>query len=301
MIGDNVTKGTQLQCIGWRPAYDVAYVKRLEFDRANLNSRDLQHSQMVKSYKFQMESSRDYHRSIEKTNEVHELRIKRLMRELRRERDNNGRLQQENVSLWRRVVSLQMEVAIKDRELAQTQSAKKSPCASDPAMPLFEVLSQGFNETSSNINNTNPPSNCALNGTDHTIEGLTKELNSTRAKLAMCEEQLETLQQEKFKTVTELQEKYNRLQKEFNAEKRTVDSMRDMCAILRRKSDEEKQKSDEASKREEMYKEQIAKANLMYEDVVLKMRVVQARLETMQPPLLAQNVVLSPPTMIKNI
>ncbi|KAM7493753.1 hypothetical protein LguiB_028362 [Lonicera macranthoides] len=137
----DVTEGMPLQCIGWRPAYDIAYVKRLEFDRANLNSRDLQHSQLVKSYKFQMESSHDYHRSIERTNEVHELRIERLTRKLRRERANNERIQQENISLWRRLVSLQIEVASKECELAKTHFENKTTSANDPTIPSFEILS----------------------------------------------------------------------------------------------------------------------------------------------------------------
>ncbi|KAM7465736.1 hypothetical protein LguiB_013298 [Lonicera macranthoides] len=201
---DDEIEGIPLQYIGWRPAYDVAYVKRLEFDRANLASRDLQHSQLVKGYKFQMESSRDYHRSIERTNELHELRIERLMRELRRERANNSRIQQENVSLWRKVVSLQMEVPSRDRALAQPSSGNNTSCVNDLTVPSFEILSQGFNETSSTSSNTNPQTIFARIGNDPTIEELTKKLNSTRAKLALCETQLQTLQQEKLKTVTEL-------------------------------------------------------------------------------------------------
>ncbi|KAM7493752.1 hypothetical protein LguiB_028361 [Lonicera macranthoides] len=162
----DVTEGMPLQCIGWRPAYNIAYVKRLEFDRANLNSRDLQHSQLVKSYKFQMESSRDYHRSIERTNEVHELRIERLTRELRRERANNERIQQENISLWRRLVSLQIEVALKERELAKTHFENKTTSANDPTIPSFEILSQGFNETYSNGSNTNPQVEFTRSGND---------------------------------------------------------------------------------------------------------------------------------------
>ena len=77
--------------------------------------------------------------------------------------------------------------------------------------------------------------------------------------------------------------------------------MRDLCTILRRKADKAKEKYDEISKKEDSYKEQLAKSNLMYEEIVLRMRVVQARLETLQPPLLKENVIISPPTMIKNI
>lgn len=42
--------------IGWMPAYDIAYVKHLEYDRENLTNKDIRNEEMVKHYKFQMES-----------------------------------------------------------------------------------------------------------------------------------------------------------------------------------------------------------------------------------------------------
>lgn len=104
-----------------------------------------------------------------------------------------------------------------------------------------------------------------------------------------------------MREIEELERKKVILEKELNGERRANERMRGVCAILRKKTDDNQQTCEEIRKKEDSYKEQIAYTNRLYEEQMFKMRVVQARLDTMQLPILKQNVIISPPTMVKNI
>ena len=200
-----------------------------------------------------------------------------------------------------KVIVLETDLATKDRELMAARSSTHKSNAVDTTLPSFELLSQEINNASNNAANMDP--HCTVHNTEssQSVEELKDEIRTIKAKLAECEKQIVRIQQEKLKEITELERKNIVLQKELNGEKRANEGMRGVCTILRRKTDEAQQKYEELSKKENEYKEEVSYANQMYEEQMFKMKVVQARLETMQPPLLKKNVVVSPPTMIKNI
>ena len=79
---DEVVECTTIERIGWMPAYDIAYVKCLEYDRALQNSREVRHEEIVRHCQFQMEANHEYHLGILQTNEQNERRIERLMQDL---------------------------------------------------------------------------------------------------------------------------------------------------------------------------------------------------------------------------
>lgn len=67
--GDEIVEHTTIERIGWMPAYDVAYVKRLEYDRSIQNSKDARNEQIVKHCQFLLEANPNYHLSILQTKE----------------------------------------------------------------------------------------------------------------------------------------------------------------------------------------------------------------------------------------
>lgn len=70
---------------------------------------------MVKHYQFHLESQHNWCRGSEK-NEKNEKRIDRVIIELKREKEKNKKLQQENMSFWSRVIALQTKLVSKEHE-----------------------------------------------------------------------------------------------------------------------------------------------------------------------------------------
>lgn len=126
--------------IGWMPAYDIAYVKRLEYDRALQISRDVRNEEIVKHCRFQMESNCNYHLGILQMNKANERRIGHLSRDLERERSINIRLQRENEKLCKKWINLEIVVASKDHELMVARPTGKAPKMDSTSLPSFKIL-----------------------------------------------------------------------------------------------------------------------------------------------------------------
>lgn len=197
------------------------------------------------------------------------------------------------------VISLQTELASKERELVAARSSDNTLTPRESSFPSFELLSQGLNDSDNSETKLVNQGDLQISKNSQSTKELNNELQATKAKLALCEEQIKRIQHEKLKEIEELGRKNIVMRKELNGQRRANEGIRGMCAILVNKIDEAQQTCEEIQKKEDSYKKQIDYTNQLYEEQMFKMRMVQAILDTMQPPILKQNVIISAPT--KNI
>ncbi|KAM7513769.1 hypothetical protein LguiA_003352 [Lonicera macranthoides] len=107
-------------------------------------------------------------------------------------------------------------------------------------------------------------------------------------------EKLDALHQEKQNTITELEEKCHTLLTEVNGAKRTWDNLKDVNSLLRLNIEELSANLAELKEKEKENKEKITKLEVMNDELVLRNRTMQARLEELEPRLMKEDVIISP-------
>ncbi|KAM7518820.1 hypothetical protein LguiB_017782 [Lonicera macranthoides] len=160
-----------LRLITWQPSFDISYVRRLEYNRAGLSSRDVAHNAVVSQLKFENHNAHMNSRQLEERLNIRELTVNRQKHEVNREKENSRKLEYANQQLRQKIGWLERDIVAKERELTISKLAVKISLEttshvfevqkpSPPDVPSLEILSQG-----------------TLEGPKETSEGATKESN----------------------------------------------------------------------------------------------------------------------------
>ena len=318
---EGVDEKTPIRLITWQPTFDVAYVRRLEYDRAGLSSRDITHNAVVARLQLENENARTWCMQLEGRLDASELTVNRQKQEVNREKEKSKKLECTNQQLRRKIGWLERDIAAKERELAASKLAVKTSLeaasrtmeehkTTQPDVPTFEILSQG------SLDGPGETSHVLIKGSNDSakvvtplvkdvspqrVAALEAQLAESQGALAVCETQLEMLRQEKVNEVARLEERNTNLGDVINGVKRTWDGLKKANSLLTIKADGLSTELEKLRETVKENRERIAQLEVENNELVLRNRTMQARLEELEPRYVKEDVIFSPISVVKTV